>query len=397
MKKFDISDHIYRLLQDEPFFAALSRQINKRESTTIPTAGVRFNKDTKSYELFYNSDFIQQFEDPQKKFILMHELYHAAFGHCTYRKWKGVDHKLANLSMDLAINSLRHMRDIAIEEACMPGKGPFTFIKEYECAAEWYLKKIQKDQQENPDKYENQDSFDDHSDFGSGDGEGSDVERQIANEQLKESVSKAVKECEGVSERDGRSKGWGSVSQDIRQQIKSYANVRFKLDPKKVLASFIKASISAEKKTSVTKRNRRLPKKKFGRRCERRANIAISIDQSGSVSDELLSKVFDWLGEFAKFVSFTVVPFDDRVFEEKVYVWKKGEKRKRERVLCGGTNFNAPTKWVNSQNFDGHLIVTDMLAPKPVRSKCQRMWVTDKWGANSTYFQPTGERVLILD
>jgi len=393
--EFDISDHIYRLLQDEPYFAALSRQINKRENPSMPTAGIRYNKDTRSYELFYNADFMQKFEDPQKKFILMHELYHASFGHCTYRKWKDEDHKLSNIAMDLAINSLRHMRDIAIPEACMPGKGPFSFINQYECSSEWYLTQIKKDQDQNPEKYENQDSFDDHSDFGEETGE--DIDREIAQEQLRDAVTKAVKEVEEVSEKAGRAKGWGSVSGQIQKEIKSYSHVTFKLDPKKVLASFIKASISADKKTSVTKRNRRLPKKKFGRRSERRANIAISIDQSGSVSDELLGKVFDWLGEFAKYVSFTVVPFDAEVFEKKIYVWKKGEKRKRERVLYGGTDFNAPTKWVNSGNFDGHLIITDMLAPKPVRSNCQRMWVTDRWGSNSTYFKPTGERVLILD
>jgi len=92
----------------------------------------------------------------------------------------------------------------------------------------------------------------------------------------------------------------------------------------------------------------------------------------------MLQKVFTWLNEFAKFATFTVVPFDDQVFEEKIYVWKKGDKRKRERVLCGGTNFDAPTRWVNSNNFDGHIVVTDMMAPKPIRSNCQRMWITEE-------------------
>jgi predicted metal-dependent peptidase len=163
------------------------------------------------------------------------------------------------------------------------------------------------------------------------------------------------------------------------------------------LASFIKSSVAADKKTSVTKRNRRLPGKKFGRRVQHRANIAISIDQSGSVSDELLGKVFEWLGGFAKFASFTVVPFDHEVFEDKVYVWKKGEKRKKERVLHGGTCFNAPTKFVNERVFDGHIIITDMMAPKPIRSKCQRMWLTDTWGGRYSTFKPMGERMLILD
>ena len=84
------------------------------------------------------------------------------------------------------------------------------------------------------------------------------------------------------------------------------------------------------------------------------------------------------------------------VAEDKVYVWKKGEKRKRERVLHGGTDFNAPTKYVNDRNFDGHIIITDMMAPKPIRSKCQRMWLTDKHGERYAYWKPANERLLVL-
>lgn len=40
---FDLNQEIVKLLQDEPFFAALSRRIDKRPSTSIPTAGVRIN------------------------------------------------------------------------------------------------------------------------------------------------------------------------------------------------------------------------------------------------------------------------------------------------------------------------------------------------------------------
>ena len=36
---FNLNDHIFRLLQREPFFAALSRKIEKREFKGIPTAG----------------------------------------------------------------------------------------------------------------------------------------------------------------------------------------------------------------------------------------------------------------------------------------------------------------------------------------------------------------------
>jgi predicted metal-dependent peptidase len=90
------------------------------------------------------------------------------------------------------------------------------------------------------------------------------------------------------------------------------------------------------------------------------------------------------------------VPFDTRVAEDKVYVWKKGKAHKTERVMCGGTCFDAPTKYVNEQNFDGHIILTDLMAPKPIRSKCQRMWMTTKHYAANPYFQ-TNERVIAID
>ena len=37
---FDLNTHVARLLMDEPFFAILSRQIEKRKTSSIPTAGV---------------------------------------------------------------------------------------------------------------------------------------------------------------------------------------------------------------------------------------------------------------------------------------------------------------------------------------------------------------------
>ena len=51
--EFNIEHHIIGLLQDEPFFAALSRRINKYKSSAVPTAGVRVNKTTAQFEMIY--------------------------------------------------------------------------------------------------------------------------------------------------------------------------------------------------------------------------------------------------------------------------------------------------------------------------------------------------------
>jgi predicted metal-dependent peptidase len=70
--------------------------------------------------------------------------------------------------------------------------------------------------------------------------------------------------------------------------------------------------------------------------------------------------------------------------------------KKKERVKHGGTDFNAPTKYVNEQSFDGHIVLTDMQAEKPVSSKCQRMWMTTRDCLNGMPFK-THERVIAVD
>ena len=100
--------------------------------------------------------------------------------------------------------------------------------------------------------------------------------------------------------------------------------------------------------------------------------------------------------KLAKYAEFTVIPFDTDVFEDKVYTWKKGETRKWERVLSGGTCFDAPTEYVNKRSFDGHIILTDLCAPKPKSSKCQRMWMTTATYAQRPYFS-TSEKIVVVD
>ena len=187
---------------------------------------------------------------------------------------------------------------------------------------------------------------------------------------------------------------------EIRKMLESY------VDWRKILRMFIGRAQRADKSNT----RRRIDKRTHayaqginvvsvnpGRKINKIANIAISIDQSGSVDDELLGAFYAELNALSKMATFTVTPFDDRVFEEKVFVWKKGDKRKRERVLCGGTNFSAPTKYVNDKKFDGHIILTDMCADKPVPSKCQRMWMTSKRHAQNPYFDPRPEMMIVIE
>ena len=399
-KPFNLNMHTARLLMREPFFAALSRRIDKISSTAVPTAGVRVNPDSGQFEMLYNPEFMGALSDRHLQGILMHEFYHLIFEHVTGRLPGDGLKRIDNIAMDLSINC--HISDYLPSEtnpgpvvgegepmkACIPGEGMFKDLPPFK-TYEWYLEALKKmrDEQEQDgeggDPFGDADSMDSHEGFGSADG----TTQEIAKERLKEAVKKAAEEAE-------KSNNWGSVSHSMRQDIME--RVATKVDWRKVLRYFVKTSQRADKRSTPRRLNKRFPKVHPGKRVRRHARIAVSIDQSGSVDDGMLSAFFSELNKLAEIAEFTVIPFDTEVAEDKIYTWKKGQNKKTERVLTGGTDFNAPTKYVNDHNFDGHIILTDLMAPKPVASKCQRMWLTTKQYAARPYFSTT-ERIIAID
>ena len=65
-KDYKLEMDIYSLLKEEPFFALLSRQLQKRSDLSIPTAGIRYNEDAVQYELIYNPVFFSELSNTHK-------------------------------------------------------------------------------------------------------------------------------------------------------------------------------------------------------------------------------------------------------------------------------------------------------------------------------------------
>ncbi len=411
MSNFDLNIHTARLLMDEPFFAAISRRIDKRATYAIPTAGVMVNPDSGQFEMLYNPEFFEKLTDEERRDVLKHEFYHVVFLHVTNRMPENTNLKRWNIAADLAINS--HLHHLP-EGGLIPGEGLFKDLPRG-MSAEWYLANLPKkktnkkegesqdgegepssgggqgepgDEQQGQhqtleDMLDEIDTLDDHSGWGNC----SDEVKDLAKERLKDIIKKAGEEC-------SKNNSWGSVSSSARKDIMKVLET--KVDWKKVLRFFVKASQRANRSSSIKRINRRYAYVHPGRKANRVAKVAISIDQSGSVSDTMLAKFFAELGKLAEIAEFVVVPFDTRVDEDKVYTWRKGQKKNVERVLQGGTCFDAPTEYVNGQGFDGHIVLTDMMAPKPRPSKCQRMWMTTPEHASRPYFE-TKERVVVIE
>ena len=429
MSTFNLNDHVYRLLVSEPFFAALSRQIEKKSSTAIPTAGVRVNEDG-FFEMLYNPSFFEGLTDKQKTGVLVHEFYHLVFEHVTGRlpdELAGVMQKqrptaeeqklfkLWNIAADLAINYHIGAENLP-ETCCIPGGRMFEDVRG-DMTTEYYFELLKKKQQEKDEgkgdgQGEGQDGEGDPSGSGSGDGSGntpfdaddagqfddhgswgeneasgaSEDAVAIARERLRESMKKATSEA--------TAKGWGSVSASCRKDI--IERLASKVDWKKVLRYFVKTSQRAEKRSTPKRLNRRYAYVHPGRKVNRTASIAVSIDQSGSVSDSMLAAFYAELEKLSNIATFTVIPFDSRVVEDAVFVWKKGQSHPKKRYAHGGTDFDPPTDYVNRGKFDGHIVLTDMCAPKPKSSRCQRMWMTTEYWAKHPYFS-TSERIIAIN
>jgi len=388
--KFDLEYHILSLMEKEPFFAAISRNITKIRTFSIPTAGVRVNSDG-YYELLYNPLFMESCEPKHRLGVLKHEFYHLVFDHVTsrspYDRNNKEDaekyHKRWNISTDLAINS--YLDGELPDFVCWPGKKPFEKMPAKQ-TAEWYYANLPENAGNGNGEGE---SFDDHDGWGdaSEDGKISDEVKQLAKQRLKEMMKEAAE--------NANKKGWGTIPADMQAEIKN--RIKTHVDWRSILRYFIKTSQRANKTSTVRKINKRFPYIHAGKRVERRASIAIAIDQSGSVGDDMLVKFFSALDDLAKLATFTVIPFDTRIDENLIYEWKKGTRHNAERVMCGGTCFNAPTNYVNKENdFDGMIVLTDLQAPKPVSCTVPRMWMTDEANATSPYFK-THERIIVID
>jgi predicted metal-dependent peptidase len=399
-EKFNISDHIYRLLIGESFFAAFSRRVNKTPTENIPTAGVRIDPETNQFELMYNPSFFKELSERHIVGVLKHEFYHIILGHLTSRRPQGMLTKIDNIAMDLAINSYLSDGDLPNEAepgpampsgepmvGCFPGEGVFKELPPF-MTYEWYLEKLNSMASAGHD-FGDTDSLDDHEGFGasSSNNEAEKVSREIADQRLKKILSDA---CHEARSSPG---GWGTVHADMRKKIVS--SCKSSIDWRKVLRYFIKTSERADRRSTPRRINRRFPKIHPGKRIRRQSKIAVSIDQSGSVDDRMLSLFFAELNKLSELATFTIIPFDTHVDESLIYTWKKGERRKWERVMCGGTDFDPPTKYVNENGFDGHIILTDMMAPKPISSRCQRMWMTTEEYTSNPYFS-TSERVIAI-
>lgn len=424
--EYNFSRHLIPFMQDVPFYAEISRHLQKRYTTDIPTAAVSYDPKEDEMVLWVNPYFMgggtykdhkgeEVKEDGltnwETRGVITHEFDHLVYGHLNMRRRDPADDW--NIATDLAINSLivkrqGQPRDIEPGQkarvlpalALVPGVRPYvdparveklsperkkalehfsSLIEKFpiEKSSEWYFNKLQEDKKKNPDKYPKPGpgevevvlgSMDDHSGW---DEEIPEDMREYIEGKVKSIIEKAVRHA------DSHSDGWGSIPAELREEIRR--SVSTIVNWRAVLRQFVGSIVRGNRTTTIKRINKRYPMIHPGVKRGYTAKLIIAVDESGSVDDGMLNMFFSELDSLTRKVDITLLHFDCYTSVKDMYEWKRGTRPKLNRVRGGGTNFDAPTNFVNDPKnrgkWDGMLIMTDGQAPAPGPSRIKRGWV----------------------
>jgi predicted metal-dependent peptidase len=326
-----------QLIKNEPFFGKILCMCTIKESTQVPTAGARITKDG-ALEIVYNKAFMEAQTDAVMTGIWKHEVCHLLFNH-TMEGRKNI--KRTNVAMDLAINSY-------IGKNNLPKGGMFAEdfkFEKYLTTNQYYelLGGDEKEETQSEKGYE----FDDHSGL-DGDAE--------AGEVLSKEVAKAI--AEQMAREAAKGLSAGNIPLEMLKSLDLDIYSDGTLSWKTLLRKYAKDTLTNTKISTRNKPNRRVGFSADGNTDDRLPSIYIAIDESGSISEELLAEFSGEINRLFKEYSGSVkiMHFDTEI--SKVETVKKTITR-LQRFGGGGTDPSSCFDMFDKEKGDLLVMFTD--------------------------------------
>lgn len=418
-RKLNLDRFIIEFFKGSAFFMEVSRYIRKTRATTwkgmpIPTAAMCYNMEYDDFEMVWNPEFFAAFivdlgeveGGKAIQFVYAHELIHFVMKHITVRRrtppfaW--------NIGTDAANNSLlvqmgMQMLECGIypsrpwhappprnelrtgvarrkltpeEEAMVKGLGDLIGAWPVLQSSEWYFNDLMRWANENNYKPGKKGiSVPGAGGSGEGRGEGSEIEDIFGQtdihdlwddipKEAQERISEKLREVmKGAARKaDNEAKGWGNMPANMQKDIRAFINNT--VDWETLLAQFFGSFTRGHRMKSMKRVNRKYPYEFAGYKRAYLPRLLIAIDQSGSVTDDQIALMFGVIFGLSKLIDFTIIFFDTEVDETNIVHWRRGAPApKLQRTKTGGTDFNAPLRWVNRPEvrgkYDGICILTD--------------------------------------
>lgn len=324
--------------------------------SNCPTAQVSFNKENKSFKIEIGQYFYDSLDSLNLAAVIEHELLHVLFNHLTDNYFK--DFKIANIAMDSIINDnielfIRDSQNDILKQGIYL-KNINAFFKTNFCSKSNTSREIydflKSQNKEKLDDFlqKNQGGHDSHDSFKSDDI--SELDKQVLKEKFKGIIEKNLDSFKDAG-RDS-----GEIERIITECLKVDYNFL------SIFETLLNKTLKVNKRESYKRFSRRLGESFKGKITEKKPKVLLVVDTSGSISDEILKKVYSQVNSITKKYNLTVISGDTRLCTNEEI--KRGGKPKLDFIGGGGTDLNFYHDVISKQNFDLIIFDTDGYIPK---------------------------------
>ena len=386
---FHIIDKVnLSLMEDkENFYGYFLFQMGREIRFDITSATSINFKDAK-YVMYFNPIIFLELNMEQMQSTIKHEILHVLSQHLI--RLKDFKDKYSTLALNLAM-------DVVVNQ-CLDCLCPYSITLEYINnkynlnlekfkTFEYYLEKIQTelDLQEENDEGEIGDNHENVA---------VDFDAEKTHDIWEECIEIDEKTLRDFTEKFADNAKKGSVPTYIENMIKSLKNSKGEL-PWNLYLKKLMGTIEANKKKTITRRNRRQPNRLDlrGELRGHKAEIAVAIDISGSISDEEFKQAIKEVLTIVKSHNqeITIIECDKEI--KRTYKVKSPKDIKERVASGGGTKFLPVFEYANNKKINLLIYFTDGKGEEKLEIKprgYKTLWVISGRGEKLSLQEPFG-------
>ncbi len=386
---FHIIDKVnLSLMEDkENFYGYFLFQMGREIRFDITSATSINFKDAK-YVMYFNPIIFLELNMEQMQSTIKHEILHVLSQHLI--RLKDFKDKYSTLALNLAM-------DVVVNQ-CLDCLCPYSITLEYINnkynlnlekfkTFEYYLEKIQTelDLQEENDEGEIVDNNENVA---------VDFDAEKTHDIWEECIEIDEKTLRDFTEKFADNAKKGSVPTYIENMIKSLKNSKGEL-PWNLYLKKLMGTIEANKKKTITRRNRRQPNRLDlrGELRGHKAEIAVAIDISGSISDEEFKQAIKEVLTIVKSHNqeITIIECDKEI--KRTYKVKSPKDIKERVASGGGTKFLPVFEYANNKKINLLIYFTDGKGEEKLEIKprgYKTLWVISGRGEKLSLQEPFG-------
>ena len=338
------------MILGDPFIHEFIIMMSKHADDRIETMGVCIKNAI--IQLVYSPKFMAKLTDSEVRWVLVHEILHIVFHHCTVRSSTDPRmHQLDNIACDLAINQLipdtGHIMKPREEiiKPCFPQAYNFPD----KLSKEQYFQLLLQKEQEDKSNGGGKDSISGAGDLVDNHEGWTEEEAEIIDEIIRNKVDQMSRS----------SKAWGKVTGGIKEMI--MAAQKAQLAWWRILREYLGLFSTTKKESTLKRPNRRYGYPFPGTKRRHVDKILCCVDTSGSMSEESLRKFLSEMNVMTETHPVDLITFDVGIQQGPIPFTRK--RKTFEFKGRGGTSFKEICEFASKEKYKCMVILTDGCAP----------------------------------